>query len=116
MSKRPDPLRIPLPPGWPRRVKSAVRHRVAPAQYVSACTRGWAIDSPIRPLPLKTENDRLRKKIALLTEKIRTTDARMKQIEPQTRPHDVPTERTAIFELRAAPVIHPTMLRMAHRS
>ena len=102
MSKDPDPTRIELPRGWPRRVKSAVLHVIALAQYAMTCTRGWAIDSPIARLRLKAENDRLRQEVALLMEEIRIKDARMKRVEPQKRPHYVPTERMAILEIRAA--------------
>jgi len=102
MSKDPDPARIELPRGWRRHVKSAVLHVIALAQYAMTCTRGWAIDSPIRRLLLKGEIDRLRQEVAFLTEEIRIKDARMKRVEPQKRPHYVPTERMAILELRAA--------------
>jgi len=66
MSQDPDPTRIDLPRGWPRRVKSAVVHVIALAQYAVAYTRGWAVDSPIRRLSLKAENDRLRQEVALV--------------------------------------------------
>ncbi len=102
MSKRPDPPRIPLPRGWPQRVKSAVLQVIALAQYVMTYTRGWAVDSPIARLRLKAENGRLRQEVALLTEEIRIKGARMKRVEPQKRPHYVPTERMAILELRAS--------------
>ena len=51
---------------------------------------------------LKAENDHLRQQVELLTEEIRIKDARMKRVDPQKRPHYVPTERMAILELRAA--------------
>jgi hypothetical protein len=77
-------------------------HVVASAEYAVAYTRGWAIDGRIARLRLKAENDQLRQKVALLTEEIRIKDARMKRVDPQKRPHYVPTERMAILELRAA--------------
>jgi len=71
MSKEPDWPHLDLPWGGPRRVKSAVLHVVAVAEYVMTYTRGWAVDSPIRRLRLKAENARLRQEVALLTEEIR---------------------------------------------
>ena len=35
---------IPLPRGWPRRVKSAMLNVIALAQYAAAYTRNWAIN------------------------------------------------------------------------
>ena len=102
MSKRADPPHIDFPQGWPRRVKSAVLHAVALAQYVMTYTRGWAIDIGVARLRLKAENHRLQQEVALLREEIRIKDARMKRVEPQRRPHYVPTERMAILELCAA--------------
>jgi hypothetical protein len=64
MPKQPDPPRIGLPRGWPQRVKLAVLHAIALAQYAMSYTRGWAIDSPIARLRLKAENDRLRQELA----------------------------------------------------
>ncbi len=75
---------------------------IALAQYATAYTRSWAVNSPIDRLRLKAENDRLRQKVALLKEEVRIKDARMKRVEPQKRPHYQSTERMAILELRAA--------------
>jgi hypothetical protein len=102
MSRQPDAPQVPLPRGWSQQVKSTVLHVIVLAQYAMSYTRGWAIDSPIRRLRLKAENDRLRQEVALLAEEIRIKDARMKRVEPQKRPHYVPTERMAILELRCA--------------
>jgi len=102
MSKQPDAPRNSLPRGWPRRVKSAALDIIGMAQYVMVGTRGWAIGSPIARLRLKAKSERLHQVVALLTEEIRIKDARMKRVEPQRRPHYVPTERMAILELRAA--------------
>jgi hypothetical protein len=51
------------------------------------------IADPASPLP---------QELALLTEEIRIKDARLKRVETPKQPHYVPTERTAILELRAA--------------
>ena len=102
MSRQADLPRIDLPRGWPRHIRSALLHVIALAEYAAAYTRGWAIDCRITRLRLKAENDRLRQEVVLLTEEIRIKDARMRRVEPQKRPHYVPTERMAILELRAA--------------
>ena len=102
MAKHQNPGGIPLPRGWPQRVKSAMLHIIALAQYAAAYTRGWAIDCRITRLRLKAENDQLRQEVALLTGEMRIKDERMTRVDPQKRPHYVPTERMAILELRAA--------------
>ena len=102
MAKHQKSRGIPLPRGWPRRVKSAMLNVIALAQYAATYTRGWAIDGRIARLRLKAENDQLRQEVALLTEEMRIKDARMKRVDPQKRPHYAPTERMAILELRAA--------------
>ncbi len=50
---------IPLPRGWPQRVKSAMLNVIAMAQYSAAYTRSWAVNSPIARQRLKAENDQL---------------------------------------------------------
>ncbi len=100
--KRKNGRRIHLPRGWAERVKSAMLNVIALAQYAVAYTRSWAVDSPIARQRLKAENDQLRQEVALLTEEIRIKDARMKRVDPQKRPHYMPTERMMILELRAA--------------
>jgi len=102
MAKHEHPPRIHLPRGWPRRVKSAVLHVIALGQYTVAYTRSWAVNGRVARVRLKAENDHLRQQVGLLTEEIRIKDARMKRVDPQKRPHYVPTERMAILELRAA--------------
>ena len=77
-------------------------HVIALGQYTVVYTRSWAIDGRIARVRLKAENDHLRQQVALLTEEIRIKDARMKRVDPQKRPHYLPTERMAILELRAA--------------
>jgi transposase InsO family protein len=64
--------------------------------------RGWASDSLNPSLRRRAEDDRLQEEVGLLREEIRIKDARMRQVEPQKRPHYPPTERLAILELRAA--------------
>jgi putative transposase len=77
-------------------------HVIALAQYATSYTRSWAANCRLERVRLKGENDRLRQEMTLLTEEIRIKDARMKRVEPQKRPHYLPTERMAILELRAA--------------
>jgi transposase InsO family protein len=102
MARHQNPGRIPLPRGWPQHVRSAMLHVIALAQYAVAYTRGWAVNARIARVRLTAQNDQLRQEVALLREEIRIKDARMKRVEPQKRPHYVPTERMAILELRAA--------------
>ena len=84
---------LPLPRGWPRRVRSAV---------VQVISRAWASDSMNSALRRRSEVDRLQQEVRLLREEIRIKDARMQHLEAQKRPHYPPTDRLAILELRAA--------------
>ncbi|MEE9294615.1 MAG: hypothetical protein V3W34_06615 [Phycisphaerae bacterium] len=102
MTKHTNPPRIPLPRGWPRRVKSAMLHVISLAQYSMAYTRGWAANSPVARVRLKAENERLKQQVALIMEEIRIKDARTNRVAPHKRPHYAPTERLSILELRAA--------------
>ncbi len=102
MTRRRNLCRVPLPRGWPQAVKSTMLHVISLAQYTMAHTRSWAVNSQVARVRLKSENDRLRQQVALLTEEIRIKDARMKRTAPQRRPHYVPAERMSILELRAA--------------
>ena len=102
MAEQQNPHRIPLPRGWPRRVKSAVLHVISLAQYATAYTRSWAVISKVARVRLKTENERLQQHVAMLKEEIRIKDARMRRIHPAKRPHYAPIERMSILELRAA--------------
>jgi len=93
---------LPLPRGWPRRVRSAVVHAISLATASLTSAWGWAADSwnpRVRP---KDENVSLRGEIALLREELRLKDARMARIPAQRRPNYPPAERLAILELRAA--------------
>ena len=94
--------RIQLPHNWPRHVRAALLYVIALAQYAVAYTRSWVIDGQTARVRLKAQNHQLRQEVALLTEEIRIKDVRMKRVDPQKRPHYVPTERMAILELRAA--------------
>src|SRR5271167_4566373 len=102
MSSKSKPAEIPLPKGWGASVKSAILHIIALAQYALTYSRSWAADSSNERVRLKAENDRLTQEVALLREEIRIKDVRMAQIDPQRRPHYLPTESMAILELRAA--------------
>ena len=93
---------LPLPRGWPRRVRSAVVQVISLARASLTMTRGWASNSMNPRLRRQAEADRLQEEIQLLREEIRIKDARMEHIEAQKRPYYPPTERLAILELRAA--------------
>lgn len=93
---------IPLPKGWPRRVRSAVIEVISLAHLSLIATRSWAANSWNARIRLKSENARLRQEVALLREEGRIKDARMARIPAQRRPHYTPLEMLAIPELRAA--------------
>ena len=95
-------IRVPLPKGWPRTVRSAVIHAISLAQFSLTHTRSWAANSWNARIRLKQQNDWLRQEVALLIEEMRIKDARMLRIPAQRRPHYPPIERLAILELRAA--------------
>ena len=44
----------------------------------------------------------IKQRVAVVSEEIRIKDARWKRLPPHKRPHDLPTERMSILELRAA--------------
>ncbi len=97
-----DPVYVPLPKGWSRRVRSGAIHAISLARFSLTAARGHAANSWNARIRLREENDRLRQEIALLREEIRIKDSRMERIPPQRRPHYLPVERLAILELRAA--------------
>jgi putative transposase len=92
---------LPLPRGWPRRVRSAVVQVISLARTSLALTQSWASESLNRELRRGAEADRLQQEVHLLREEIRIKDARMEQLEAHRRPHYPPTARLAILELRA---------------
>jgi len=94
---------IPLPRGWPSRVKSAILHVISLAQFTMAYTRGWAANSPNSRIRLKAELDRAHQQIALWREEVRIKDVRMGRIDPHRRPHYPATERMAILGVPDVP-------------
>jgi len=64
--------------------------------------RGVAGNSINKRVRLQAETDRPRQEGALFGEELRIKDARMLRIPAHRRPHDPPTERLAILDLRAA--------------
>jgi transposase InsO family protein len=93
---------LPLPKGWPRRIKSALLHVFSLAHYALIGARGWAADGLNPHARHAAEIDRLEEEGTLLREEIRIKDARMEHIPPHRRPHYPPPERLAILELKAA--------------
>ena len=93
---------IPLPKGWPRRIRSAIVQVAAMANVAYNVARAHAehhFDARVR---LQAQLDQRDGEIALLREDARIKDARMESVPAQRRPHYPPTERLAILELRAA--------------
>ena len=74
------PLRIPLPKGWPRSIRSAVIHAISLARFSLTHTRSWA--ARIR---LKHENDRLRQEVVLLINDIRSSSGSVLPRSDSTR-------------------------------
>ncbi len=93
--------RLPLPTGWPGRIRSAILQTISLAQFSITHARSVASNSLSARVRLKQRNDRLRQEVALLREELSIKDARMQQIFAQRRPHYRPTDRLAILELRA---------------
>ena len=93
---------IPLPKAWNQHVRSAVLHVVALAQYATAYTRGWAVDSINPRVRQQAELDRLQRELALVNEQLRIVTARINSIPARSRPHYRSTERMAILELKTA--------------
>ena len=77
------PLRIPLPKGWPRSIRSAVIHAISLAQFSMPHIRSWAANNWNARIRLKQENDRLRQEVALFIKEMRIKDARMLRIPAQ---------------------------------
>ena len=76
---------IPLPRGWPHRVRSAVIQVISLAHFSLTTTRSWAAHSWNARIRLKQEKDRLRQELALLREEMRIKDARMQHLPAQRR-------------------------------
>lgn len=90
-----------LPKGWPTHVRSAVIHVCSLAHVSLVTTRGWMAHHRSSYVRQKSENQRLRDEVFLLTEELRIKSARMDRIPSQRRPHYPPLERMRILELRA---------------
>ncbi len=75
MAGSPPPPRIPLPRGWPRRVRSAVIHAISLAHFSLTATRSWAANNWNARIRLQQENDRLRQEVAILIKEMRIKDA-----------------------------------------
>jgi len=93
---------LPLPRGWPHRVRSTAVQAISLADLTFTRTHSWTADSLNPWFRLQAELERLRREISLLREEIRIKNARMEQIEPHRRPYHPPAARLAILELRAA--------------
>ena len=76
MPAKPSSPTIPLPRAWPLRIKSAMIHAIALAQYVIVYTRSWAVDSTNPRLRIKGELDQTHQEIAMLGEQMRIQNVR----------------------------------------
>ena len=96
-----NPLRIPLPKAWPKRIHAAVLHAISLAHFAIVHSRSWAVNSPVARVRLNAENDQLKQQVALPSEEIRIKDGRMERITPPKRPHySQPIQRNRPRELR----------------
>jgi len=95
---RPPHFPLPLPKGWPRRVRSAAIHAIALARLALTTARGQVNAAD----PGSGRISRLDEEILLIKEEMRIKDNRMAGIPAHRRPHYLPIERLAILELRAA--------------
>jgi hypothetical protein len=57
---------LPLPRGWPHRVRSSVIHVISVARTTLALSQSWASESMNRELRREAEGDRLQQEIQLL--------------------------------------------------
>ena len=102
MTAIPADHRLPLPKGWPKRIRFSVIQAISMAHFSLTFTRSVAANSLNARIRLKAEISRLRQEIAILIEETRIKDSRMDRLPAQRRPHYSPIERMAILELRAA--------------
>ena len=93
---------LPLPKGWPKRIRSSVIYAISMAHFSVTFARSVAANSLNARIRLKAENQRLRQEVSFLIEEARIKDARMGRVPAQRRPHYPPIERMAILKLRAA--------------
>ena len=93
---------IPLPRGWPSRVKSAILHVISLAQFTIAYTRGWAANSVNSRVRLKAERDRAQQEIALAPRRDAHQGCPHGPDSAASTPLYPPTERMAILEVKAA--------------
>ncbi len=91
-----------LPKQWSRLVRLAVVQTVSLAFCAVTHSRGWAINSPLERVRLKSDLERAVNETKLLRDEIRIKDARMNKVPAPRRPHYSPTERMSILELRSA--------------
>jgi hypothetical protein len=88
MSKRTSSPKFTLPRTWPCRVRSALLHVVALAQYATAHTRSWAAESCNTRVRLRATVDQIQQEIALLQAEICCPhDHREVRLIPRNRPH-----------------------------
>ena len=71
MRASPADHRLPLPRGWPERIRSAVIYTISLAHFALTFTRSVAANSINARIRLKAENNRLQQEVALLMEEAR---------------------------------------------
>ena len=66
MRRIPADYQLPLPKGWPKRIRSSVIQTISMAHFSVTFARSVAANSITARIRLKAENDRLRQEIAPL--------------------------------------------------
>jgi hypothetical protein len=77
---------IPLPKGWPGRVRSAVLHVLSLARVAYASARGWAACHANRRVRNRAGLERCQQELALLREELRIKYACMVRVPPHQGP------------------------------
>src|SRR5271165_7477578 len=73
--KRPKLPKMAIPKDWTVRVRTALLHVIALAQYVAVYTRAWAANSPSARVRLQADKDQLQQEVAWLKEELRVASA-----------------------------------------
>jgi transposase InsO family protein len=99
--KSSEPISLPLPARWPRRLKTALLYAIGLERTALLEVRAGFENSPDPRAALLAEVDRLRELVEIKDEVNRLLRARIETITAAKRPHYSPEDRQAIVELRA---------------
>ena len=74
-----------IPKDWTVRVRTALLHVIALAQYAAVYTRAWAANSSNARVRLQADKNQLQQEVAWLKEELRIKDARWVGLAPWLR-------------------------------